>query len=185
MIYISNSFSLQMVSCAVTAQEISLAEAKELCLSSSGTHRGVHDYGEGEACQPRLVATSVVGHADIAHILGEIIGTTVPMNRENVTLHAGDVLIVGQYVGGRLPEGTTTLPEGAEVKWFKVQQSQEDDYLVMWRAAQDQLNKAEQPCLINEGERFNACRSDCSYMNGAGSGYPCYKEGCPLGIKPE
>jgi hypothetical protein len=35
-------------------------------------------------------------------------------------LAPGDVLLVGQYVGPRPPEGTTELPEGAEVRWTKV-----------------------------------------------------------------
>jgi hypothetical protein len=42
------------------------------------------------------------------------------MNRANVSLAAGDRVLVGQYSGPRLPEGTTTLPEGATIKWLVV-----------------------------------------------------------------
>jgi len=47
---------------------------------------------------------SAIGHQDTANVLG------VPMNRVNVLLRRGDKAIVAQLVGGRLPEGSTTLP---------------------------------------------------------------------------
>lgn len=59
-------------------------------------------------------AISVVGHADTAYILG------VAFNRVSVTLHKGDVLYVAQVVGGRLPEGCTTLPDGYKLKFLRV-----------------------------------------------------------------
>lgn len=59
--------------------------------------------------------TSAIGHADTAAVLG------VSCNRINVSLHKGDVAYVAQLVGGRLPEGSTTLPEGFAFKYFKVQ----------------------------------------------------------------
>lgn len=59
-------------------------------------------------------AISVVGHADTANILG------VAFNRVSVTLHKGDVLYVAQVVGGRLPEGCTTLPDGYKLKLLRV-----------------------------------------------------------------
>ena len=49
---------------------------------------------------------SAVGHADTAAVLG------VPMNRINVKLNSGDTAYIAQLQGGRLPEGSTTLPEG-------------------------------------------------------------------------
>lgn len=65
---------------------------------------------------PRLVGVeSCVGHADTAAMLG------VPMCRVSVTLQPGDILWVAQLMGGRLPEGTTTLPEGASVQWVRVE----------------------------------------------------------------
>ena len=67
----------------------------------------------------RLV--SGVGHADTANIFSGILGTKVPMNRVSVDLSGLDLLLVGQYSGPRLPEGTTELPEGASIRWFTVQ----------------------------------------------------------------
>lgn len=63
---------------------------------------------------------SAVGHADIARILSGMIGIEIPMNRVNVALNQGDTLIMGAYIGPRLPEGATSLPEGATIKLMKV-----------------------------------------------------------------
>ena len=59
-------------------------------------------------------AISAIGHADTAAVLG------LPCNRVNVSLTKGDSIIVCQLIGGRLPEGSTTLPEGFTFKFFLV-----------------------------------------------------------------
>ena len=58
--------------------------------------------------------TSAIGHQDTANVLG------VPMNRVNVHLAKGDIAYVAQLQGGRLPEGSTTLPDGFSFKFVKV-----------------------------------------------------------------
>lgn len=58
--------------------------------------------------------TSAIGHVDTAAVLG------VEMNRINVALGAGDIAYIAQLQGGRLPEGSTTLPEGFSFKFLKV-----------------------------------------------------------------
>lgn len=63
---------------------------------------------------PEEEAVSIVGHADTAAVLG------VAMNRQSVTLQPGDTLYVAQLQGGRLPEGSTTLPSGFSFTWIKV-----------------------------------------------------------------
>jgi len=86
--YVGNAFSLQMVAPEylhrVRFETVDLAQ-----------------YPLGEY-------VSIVGHADIAAVLG------VEMNRASVMLNpkAGDQMLVAQLVGGRLPEGCKTLPEG-------------------------------------------------------------------------
>lgn len=60
---------------------------------------------------------SAIGHPDTAKILG------VEFNRMNVTLNSGDTAYVAQLVGGRLPEHSTTLPDGFSFKYFKVEVS--------------------------------------------------------------
>ncbi len=64
--------------------------------------------------------TSAVGHADTAAVFSSQLGVTVPTNRITVALNQGDVVLVGQYRGPRLPEGATTLPEGASISWCLV-----------------------------------------------------------------
>jgi len=58
--------------------------------------------------------TSAIGHQDTANVLG------VPMNRINVQLQRQDICYVAQLQGGRLPEGSTSLPEGFFFKYFKI-----------------------------------------------------------------
>ena len=66
------------------------------------------------------VCTSAVGHADTAAVFADVLGVPVPTNRVSVTLEDGDTALVGQYSGPRLPEGATTLPEGATIRWMIV-----------------------------------------------------------------
>ena len=56
---------------------------------------------------------SCVGHADTARVLG------VEMHRVSITLHPGDVFYIAQLQGGRLPEGSTTLPDGYSFKFIR------------------------------------------------------------------
>lgn len=63
---------------------------------------------------------SAVGHADTARIFSDTLKTDVGENRCSITLSKDIELLVGQYSGPRLPEGATTLPEGATIKWFHV-----------------------------------------------------------------
>jgi hypothetical protein len=63
---------------------------------------------------------SAVGHADTAAVFSTLLGRPVPVNRVNIKLTQGVILLVGQYIGPRLPEGATTLPEGARIEWWTV-----------------------------------------------------------------
>jgi len=62
---------------------------------------------------------SAIGHADTAKIVGNILGVEVAMNRINVSLNLDTELYIAQVVGGRLPEGCTSLPEGVTIKFIK------------------------------------------------------------------
>ena len=90
--YISNAFSLNMVPVHLLSRL---------------------RFEEGYEPNPAALV-SVVGHADTAALLG------VPCNRQTLTLDEGDILVVAQYKGPRLPEGTTVLPEGARFDWVLV-----------------------------------------------------------------
>jgi hypothetical protein len=63
---------------------------------------------------------SAIGHQDTANILTNLLGIAVFVNRVNVVLDNDTTLIVAQYKGPRLAEGTTTLPEGAKIEFYKV-----------------------------------------------------------------
>ena len=71
-------------------------------------------FAEVDSLPPLDTLVSAIGHQDTANVLG------VQMNRTNVSLASGDVAYVAQLVGGRLPEGSTTLPDGFMFKFVKV-----------------------------------------------------------------
>ena len=98
--YLLNAFSLNMIvgNADISVREVSQATAANLA----------------PAC------VSAVGHADTAAVFSSVLGVTVPCNRATVALKDGDVALVGQYSGPRLPEGATSLPEGATIKWMVV-----------------------------------------------------------------
>lgn len=92
--FLANAFSLQMLKdfpCEIKVSEIAFEDVELSTL------------------------TSAVGHQDTANVLG------VECNRINVSLEKGDTLFVAQLTGGRLPEGSTTLPEGFSFKLLKVE----------------------------------------------------------------
>ena len=69
---------------------------------------------------------SVIGHADTARVVGGLLGREIPANRVTYKAQPGDVLYVAQYTGPRLPEGATQLPEGAEIRFYKIEEVQPD-----------------------------------------------------------
>lgn len=93
--YLGNAFSLQMLPAGATFADVYIARIEK-----------------EDIPMDRVIC--VIGHADLAHMLG------FEMNRVNTKLQPGDTLYVAQYVGGRLPEGCHTLPEGAHIDFFKV-----------------------------------------------------------------
>ena len=103
MAYLTNAFSLNMLlsfDAAIKTQEISAAQAAEMVKNDG--------------------LTSAVGHNDTAAVFSTVLGMPVPMSRVTVSLAKGDVILVGQYSGIRLPEGATTLPPGSRIRWVRV-----------------------------------------------------------------
>jgi protein involved in polysaccharide export with SLBB domain len=100
-LYLVNSFSLNMLATLdvnLTVREVSIEAARNLA--------------EG--------AVSAVGHADTARVFAALLGREVEHARATLRLSPGDRLLVGQYSGPRLPEGATSLPEGATIAWLTV-----------------------------------------------------------------
>jgi hypothetical protein len=119
MLYLTNAFSLNMFSLmgAPARMEIMPVDSSEV-LETLEHH--------GPWC-------SAVGHADTAAVFSSEIGIEIPCQRTTVSLAQGDALLVGQYIGPRLPEGATALPEGATIRWLLVTQHQFED----WQAWED------------------------------------------------
>ena len=65
-----------------------------------------------------MTLESAIGHADTANILSNILERNIPVNRSTVSLDSGDEAVVAQYIGPRLPEGATQLPDGAIIKFY-------------------------------------------------------------------
>lgn len=59
---------------------------------------------------------SFVGHAETATVIASALGMDVPFNRINGSIE--DEAVIAQYIGPRLPEGATALPDGAEIRFF-------------------------------------------------------------------
>ena len=73
-----------------------------------------------EFWRDRVPVVSAIGHADTARVVSDLLGFEVPAQRISVALEPGDVLVVAQLIGGRLPEGATTLPEGFKLRFVGV-----------------------------------------------------------------
>lgn len=104
MLYLGNAFSLQMVD---TAQKNLVSI---IPLNKDDFKKEL----EGGF-------TSAVGHADTAAVLTNELDMQIDTNRIFVSLKKGDTLLVAQLTGGRLPEGTTTLPDGFRFSYLKVE----------------------------------------------------------------
>lgn len=99
-IYLGNAFSLQMLE---LNEEVNVS-VSPVCSSEVATSN----------------FTSIIGHEDTASVLSSMLMMEVPFNRASVSLKEGDILYVAQLTGGRLPEGSTTLPSGFNIKFLKV-----------------------------------------------------------------
>ena len=108
-LYVGNAFSLSM-------------------LDKHGRPRSPIYLGDATAAKERIdnwqghgaEIVSRIGHADTAAVFSQILGLDLPVNRTSVKLDDNSCILVGQYSGPRMPEGATTLPEGATIEWWIV-----------------------------------------------------------------
>jgi len=113
-LYLANAFSLNMLHIP----------------SGKMAHVVVNKIEEGRAAELIRSACRLGGFSNIIghHTTDEVVRSIfedyelfAPVGaRKSVLLHEEDILIVAQYIGPRLEEGTTTLPDGARIEWFEV-----------------------------------------------------------------
>jgi hypothetical protein len=96
--YVSNAFSLNM-------------------LENKCARIDTHNLFDREAAAYCKNAYSVVGHESTAAVISNTLGVDVPFRRESLVLYPEDRLLVAQYLGPRLEEGATVLPEGASLQF--------------------------------------------------------------------
>ena len=106
--YIGNAFSLNMVPEHCVALIDDLTESQAI------------------ACYEENYPESIVGHEDMAKIMNSILVNdlnhpAIVFNRETVCLEGGDKILVAQYSGERLPEGSRNIPDGAKIRWVLVE----------------------------------------------------------------
>lgn len=105
--FISNAFSINMIESPRVGEAFTV-EFKRLSVIDASHLIGEDFY------------KSVIGHRDLAEVVGVELNSIVPFNRESVKLRAGDLMLVCQYSGPRLPAGCTELPDGAQLDYFLV-----------------------------------------------------------------
>jgi len=62
-----------------------------------------------------------IGHQDTAVIVNGLLGIEIAHSRATVKFSPHDTLVVAQYSGPRLPEAATTLPDGAVMNFWLVE----------------------------------------------------------------
>ena len=109
---VSNAFSINMLNAETSSindscycyrfDSVTIEQAQQVLKSIGGRYR---------CC---------IGHVDTAQLVGNQLGLELAANRETVSLAPHGVMLVAQYTGPRLPEGTSTLPEGASISYWLV-----------------------------------------------------------------
>lgn len=127
-IFICNAFSLSMLDGEVQARRPGDAvygspRIPRLC-GGDGSTSAAFRWLEAAADDFNAEIVSAVGHADTAALFSALLGREITVNRVSVKLPGGPdsgvFALIGQLQGPRLPEGATTLPEGATIAWWLV-----------------------------------------------------------------
>ena len=71
---------------------------------------------------------SCIGHAPTAKILSNLLDENIQPYRITVSLQENESIIVAQYIGPRLPEGTIQLPENSTINFFLIKMIKRKNY---------------------------------------------------------
>ena len=104
MMYLANSFSIQM---------LKISKKTEVIFEPLSKEDARKELDDG--------FKSVIGHEDTAQVIADDLNMKIEFNREFISIDETDQVIVAQIEGGRLPEGCTTLPEQFSLSYYKVQ----------------------------------------------------------------
>jgi hypothetical protein len=115
--YICNAFSLSMLDRSQQAGRDSMDGVRvPKPIDEDALFAWLEKFGNGQVSWE-----SAVGHADTARVFGQFLGLPIEVNRVSISLSDPDThCLIGQYVGPRLPEGATELPEGARIEWWVI-----------------------------------------------------------------
>lgn len=111
-IYIANAFSLQML------EDWRLKDFDSETVITIQPLNNPVEWLENECTAFDII--SAIGHEDTAQVLSNILGVELRPARISIKLTEADWLLVGQVVGGRLPEGATHLPANVSISWLLV-----------------------------------------------------------------
>lgn len=106
MAMVINAFSVNMITyfpSNIRFEEIGIEEARDLYEMEFGGR------------------DSAVGPPSTAAVSSAVLGREVENERKIAELLPGDVILLEQYRGPRLPEGATELPLEAEIRWYRVE----------------------------------------------------------------
>lgn len=117
--FIGNAFSLQMIKTPSTihVEEVRKDQIFEQVWMCEDHVVNVPSEADRVVMSMPHDLVSVIGHDQTAKILNV---NGLKANRVNIKLEKGDILYVAQLMGGRLPEGATTLPKEFTIKYLKV-----------------------------------------------------------------
>lgn len=104
---LANAFSLNMLDVPMS----STARVEFTRISTKHAGNLVRDY----------YTVCAIGHTDTMAVVNNDLCTEFQANRMTVSLEQGDTLVVAQYKGPRLEEGTKELPEGATIEYYLVE----------------------------------------------------------------
>lgn len=105
--------------------KIALVNALALSMVGEGTFEIRSEVDPAGLILEGWLVVNAIGHESTDNVVRALLaagGALVPQGKR-VSVSIGeeiDMLLVAQYVGPRLPEGATTLPEGAHIEFFTV-----------------------------------------------------------------